>query len=155
MAMGVRHVMLLGCIVSTMMTADAAVIDDEPWKGLEHLDICLDVDSPSAGQTCTLCPAVLTGVSVWRCCHDPRVLEDCADAVDSALEDSDNEVEKRRTKYFLGKKRGVKYFLGKRDSGNYAPLPPFFDRQHLAQELAFRRSQHSGVPEKRVKYFLG
>jgi len=147
--------MLLGCIVTTMITADAAVAGDQSWNGQEHLDICSDVDDPSAGDTCTVCPALLDGVSVWGCCHDPRVFDDCTTAVASTLEVSDNAADKRRTKYFLGKKRGVKYFLGKRAMGDPARMPPYYDRQLLAQELGFRRPQHAGVPEKRVKYFLG
>jgi len=147
MMVGVWRLLLLTCVVSTMTTTNAAVVDDEPWNGLEHVDICSDVDYPSAGETCTLCPAALSGVSIWRCCHDPRVFEDCTAAVDSQLEASDSAAEKRRTKYFLGKKRAVKYFLGRRSSDNY------FDRQHLAEALAMRRQR--AQPDKRVKYFLG
>ena len=133
-----------------MITTDAAVASDQTWNEQEHLDICSDVDDPSAGDTCTLCPALLSGVSGWDCCHDPRVFDDCTTAVANTLEDSDNAADKRRTKYFLGKKRGVKYFLGKRSR-----MPPYYDRQLLAQELGLRRPQNNGGPDKRVKYFLG
>ena len=153
MKVAICRLVLLSCVVSTMMAADAAVIDDRSWLELERLDVCSDVDNPSVAETCTLCPAALTGVSVWRCCHDPRAFADCTAAVDNTLE-----ADKRKTKYFLGKKRGVKYFLGKRsfvDRGNYAALQPIYDRQQLAQEYAFKRPQHSGAVDKRVKYFLG
>jgi len=72
------------------------------------------------------------------------VFDDCVTAVDVALAAG---TEKRRTKYFLGRKRGVKYFLGKR-AGDYAPL---IDRQ---QELQTSR-RDDGAADKRVKYFLG
>ena len=92
--------------------------------------------------TCSLCPAALPAVSVWRCCHDPRAFEHCSAAVDRSLEDS---VDKRRTKFFLGRKRGTKFFLGKRsfaDGGSYAATEPVYDRSQP-------------VSDKRVKYFLG
>jgi len=151
MTMGVCRLVLLSCVVSTMMTADAAVIDDQAWNELELLDVCSGGELVS--DTCALCPAVLPGVSMWRCCHDPRAFGECTVAVDNTAEDSDTSVDKRKTKFFLGKKRGVKYFLGKRSLGDGAAMQPIYDRQHLA--LALSRPQHTGVPDKRVKYFLG
>lgn len=147
--MAVCLLMLLSCIVSTTLTADAAVISDQSWNELERLDVCPEIDSPSVAETCSLCPAALPGVSVWRCCHDPRAFEDCSAAVDATLE---NAVDKRRTKYFLGKKRGVKYFLGKRSPLGEA-LQPLYSREWLAREL--QRPREDGVIDKRVKYFLG
>jgi len=137
MMMAVCRLVLLSCIASSMLATDAAVVDDQSWTALERLDACSDAESPSVGDTCALCPAALPGVSMWRCCHDPRVFDDCAAAVDSA--------DKRGTKYFLGKKRGVKYFLGKRsfggDRGGYAALQP--------------SNSQNGAVDKRIKYFLG
>jgi len=144
--MGVGRLVLLGCVISTVMTADSAVIDDQSWNELERFDVCSEVDYP---ETCALCPAAIPRVSVWRCCHDPRAFEECTAAVGNTLEDSG--YDKRKTKYFLGKKRGVKYFLGKRSLG---ARQPFFDHLQQARESAFRR-QHARVPDKRVKYFLG
>ena len=147
MRMGVCWLLLLSCAVSTMVTADAAVIDNQSWNELERLDVCSRVDSPAVGDTCALCPGAIVGVSVWRCCHDPRTFEACTSAVDNMLDDRD----KRKTNYFLGKKRSVKYFLGKRSFGNDGN----YDRQQVAQELAYGRQQHVSRPDKRVKYFLG
>jgi len=142
------RLLLLSCVVS--MISAAVMADDQSWRELERLDVCSDVENPSVGETCILCPTVLQGVSVWRCCHDPIALEDCAAAVDTTLGDSGNAVDKRRTKYFLGKKRGVKYFLGKRSIVHDASMPPFYNRQQ-----ASRRPQQASSPDKRVKYFLG
>jgi len=151
--MGVaRRLSLLVFVVSTY----AAVIDDQMWSELERLDVCSEgIDHPAVGDTCVLCPAALSGVSMWRCCHDPRAFQDCTAALgDSPLDAPD----KRKTKFFIGKKRATKFFLGKRsfgDRGNYASMQPFYDRSHLSQEFAFRRPQHSGTLDKRVKFFLG
>lgn len=124
---------LLACVVSLMTASDSAVIDEQSWNDLERLDVCSAVDNPSVVETCSLCPAALPGVSVWRCCHDPRAFADCAAAVDRSLAGDDASVDKRRTKFFLGKKRGTKFFLGKRSFDEQAPP----------------------AADKRVKYFLG
>lgn len=96
----------------------------------------------------------VSGVSVWRCCHDARVFTDCVTAVDIALTDTaSGTADKRRTKYFLGRKRGgVKYFLGKR--GGSASL---VDRgaPQLTKDLHASRRDTEEAANKRVKYFLG
>jgi len=137
--MDVGRLVLLACVLSTMTTSDAAVIDDQSWNELERLDVCSGVDN-SVVERCSLCPSAVPGMSIWRCCHDPRAFDACAAAVDRTLV---NAADKRKTKFFLGRKRGTKFFLGKRsfgDGGNYASTEPLYD---------------SSQPDKRAKYFLG
>jgi len=140
MMTGVVHLLMVVAVVSTMTVTQWSV-DAQSWRELERLDVCSSVDNPSVAETCSLCPAALPGVSVWRCCHDPRAFDSCAAAVDQAVADQEDSggVDKRRTKFFLGKKSGTKFFLGRRSLGDATGN---YDRSQAAAD-------------KRVKYFLG